>query len=183
MPDDTTTELLVAVLATIRERGPIGEASLVAAVQRADAFVALVPSAAQHVVDLGSGGGLPGLVIAARRADLMVTLVERRRTRADLLERAVRALGVSQRVRVSSEDAERLAQRVPGSFDVATARSFGPPDLTLRLGSALVRPGGLVLIAEPPEELGDRWSSGTLLSECEVVDQGRHDGVRSFLRS
>jgi methylase of polypeptide subunit release factors len=78
MPDNTTTELLVAVLATIRERGPIGEASLVAAVQRADAFVALVPSAAQHVVDLGSGGGLPGLVIAARRADLMVTLVERR---------------------------------------------------------------------------------------------------------
>lgn len=182
MPDDATTEHLLAVLATIRERGPIGEASLVAAVQRADAFVALVPESAQHLVDLGSGGGLPGLVIAVRRPDLMVTLVERRRTRADLLERAVRGLELADRVRVSSDDAQRMARGAPGSFDVVTARSFGPSDLTLRLAAALVRSGGVVLIAEPPEERENRWPT-TLLAECEVVDQGRCDGVRSFARS
>ena len=49
----------------------------IAAVAHADAFAAALPSSAA-VVDLGSGGGLPGLVIAVRRPDLRLTLVERR---------------------------------------------------------------------------------------------------------
>jgi 16S rRNA G527 N7-methylase RsmG len=179
MPDDTNSELLMAVLTTIRERGPIGEASLVAAVQRADAFVALVPDAATNLVDLGSGGGLPGLVIAVRCPTLRLTLVERRRTRADLLERAVRSLGVAERVVVVAEDARRLAARAPAAFDVVTARSFGPPQATLELAMALRQPEGRVLIAEPPQDAGDRWPAD-LLDRYGARDLGRFDGVRVF---
>jgi 16S rRNA (guanine527-N7)-methyltransferase len=148
-------------------------------VQRADAFVALVPSAAETLVDLGSGGGLPGLVIASRRPDVAITLVERRRTRADLLERAVRSLGLAAHVRVVADDARHLLARAPASFDVVTARSFGPPQETLELAVALLRPSGRVLIAEPPEAAGDRWPP-ELVRRCGAVDLGRFEGIRQF---
>jgi 16S rRNA (guanine527-N7)-methyltransferase len=177
MPDDH----LLSVLATIRERGPIGEASLVDAVRRADAFVASVPGLAVDLVDLGSGGGFPGLVIAVRRPDLRITLVERRTTRADLLHRAVRALDLGERCTVSTEDAEMLARRSPASVDVVTARSFAAPAVTARIGAALLRPGGHLLVAEPPEEQPDRWPP-ELLTSLHLVDLGRREGVRAFVR-
>jgi 16S rRNA G527 N7-methylase RsmG len=177
MPDDH----LLSVLATIRERGPIGEASLVDAVRRADAFVASVPRSAVDLIDLGSGGGLPGLVIAVRRPDLRITLVERRTTRADLLRRAVRALDLGDRCTVSTEDAEVLARHSPGTADVVTARSFAAPAVTARLGAALLRPAGHLLVAEPPTDDPERWST-ELLASLQLADLGRRDGVRVFAR-
>lgn len=177
MPD----EHLLSVLATIRERGPIGEASLVDAVRRADAFVASVPASAADLIDLGSGGGLPGLVIAVRRPDLRITLVERRTTRADLLRRAVRALDVGDRCTVSTEDAEVLARRSPATADVVTARSFAAPPITARIGAALLRSGGRLLVAEPPEDDSERWPS-SLIDPLGLADLGRFDGIRVFER-
>ena len=95
---------LLAALEVIRARGAIGERSLPAAVAHADRFVALIPGAVRSLVDLGSGGGLPALVICWRRPDLMVTMVERRATRADLLRRAIASLGVGERCTVLTAD-------------------------------------------------------------------------------
>ena len=75
MSDDTA---LVAALTVIQARGAIGERSLHDAVAHGDRFVDLVPEGPRLLVDLGSGGGLPGLVIAWRRPDISVTMVERR---------------------------------------------------------------------------------------------------------
>jgi len=63
MADDAP---LLAALAVIQARGAIGERALVEAVAHADRFVALIPPDARTLVDLGSGGGLPALVIAWR---------------------------------------------------------------------------------------------------------------------
>ena len=109
------------------------------------------------VVDMGSGGGLPGLVIAADRPDLAVTLVDRRQKCADFLERAVAALGLGDRVTVRCCDVTTLIGALE-QFDAVTARGFGPPSATLRAAARLVRPGGRIVISEPPE--GDRWNSG-----------------------
>ena len=79
MTDDTR---LLAVLDGIRERGAIGEASLDAAVAHAEQYLRHIPANARTLADLGSGGGLPGLVIAVRRPDLAVVLVERKIGRA-----------------------------------------------------------------------------------------------------
>jgi 16S rRNA (guanine527-N7)-methyltransferase len=107
------------------------------------------------VVDIGSGGGVPGLVVAHDRPDLTVTLVDRRQKCADFLERAVAALGLRERVTVRCCDASALI--IAGDrFDAVTARGFGPPSQTLRAAAHLVRPDGRILISEPPE--GDRWS-------------------------
>jgi 16S rRNA (guanine527-N7)-methyltransferase len=111
------------------------------------------------VVDLGSGGGIPGLVVAADRPDLSVTLVDRRQKCTDFLERAVAALEFRDRVTVRCCEAGTLI--VAGEqFDAVTARGFGPPSPTLRLAAKLVCPGGRIVISEPPE--GSRWSSEPL---------------------
>ncbi|MCU1504946.1 MAG: rsmG [Ilumatobacteraceae bacterium] len=175
MTDDS---LLLESLERIRARGAIGESSLTTAVAHADRFTVLVPDRAATLVDLGSGGGLPGLVIAWRRPDLRVTLVDRRATRADLLRRAVRALGVDARVEVVVADVRAFGTAHPRHFDVVTARSFGSPVITARCAAPLVRPpSGVVLVSEPPDPTPDRWPPA-LLAELGLGDDGLHDGVR-----
>ncbi len=178
MADDT---LLLAALADIQRRGAIGEVSLAAAVAHADQFVAALPLRAQRLVDLGSGGGLPGLVIAVRRPELPITLVERRRSRADLLHRAVRALRL-EHVAVFSGDVRDLAHDQPHSFDIVTARSFAAPDITARWAGELLAPDGLLIVSEPPEESADRWPD-TVLAAAKLNDLGTIGGVRRFQKS
>jgi 16S rRNA (guanine527-N7)-methyltransferase len=173
---------LVAVLAAMQARGAIGEASIARAIEHAEHYVRRIPADAARLADLGSGGGLPGLVIAARRSDVQITLVERRHTRADLLRRAVLSLQMSERVTVLAEDVRVLIRTAPATFDVVTARSFAAPEITARCAAALLRPGGLLIVSEPPVDNPTRWP-GTLLGALGLVDQGRDQAVRTFLRS
>jgi 16S rRNA (guanine527-N7)-methyltransferase len=111
----------------------------------------------RRLVDLGAGGGLPGLVIADAFHDRDIVLLDRRQKRTDFLARAVARLGFDH-VSVWCRDARSLAAEVQGGreprFDVATARGFGPPEVTLRLAHACAS-DGTVLVSEPPA--GDRW--------------------------
>jgi 16S rRNA (guanine527-N7)-methyltransferase len=118
------------------------------------------------VVDLGAGGGVPGLVIAHDRIDLRITLLDRRTKRTDFLERMVHRLGWVGRVSVAARDVEAFTLDHGPSFDAAVARGFGPPDETLARAVRLVRPGGRIVISEPP--VGDRWDPARL-AELGVV--------------
>ena len=80
-------------------------------------------------VDVGSGAGLPGLVIAIATGAPM-TLIEPRRLRAEFLTQCAAELGLDQ-VKVHAAKAERVS----GSFDVITARAVADT-------SALVRDDG-----------------------------------------
>jgi 16S rRNA (guanine527-N7)-methyltransferase len=175
-PDDTA---LLAALAAIRARGAIGEASLEAAVAHAEQFVTALPPGTQRLIDLGSGGGLPGLVIAVRRPELSILLVERRATRADLLRRAVAALDADERVSVFGGDVGALAGTHAGTADVVTARSFAAPELTAHWAGVLLRPGGVLVVSEPPTDDPGRWSA-EVLERAGLEDLGRDQGVRRF---
>ena len=87
------------------------------------------PSPTASWVDLGTGAGFPGLVVAALHGG-PVTLVEERRLRADFLRRATALLGV---------DAEIFAGRIermpPRPFEVISARAFAPLGRLLELGT------------------------------------------------
>jgi 16S rRNA (guanine527-N7)-methyltransferase len=107
------------------------------------------------VVDLGSGGGLPGLVIAQQRPEMNLVLLDRRTKRTDFLQRIVSRLGWGERVEVVVGDAEQFVREFGGSFDGVVARGFGPPQKTLTIAASLIRAGGRVVISEPPH--GDRW--------------------------
>jgi 16S rRNA G527 N7-methylase RsmG len=175
----TDDEALVAALQGIQARGAIGEASIAGAITHAEQFVRMIPDTARTLVDLGSGGGLPGLVIAVRRTDLSITLVERRATRADLLRRAVVSLDVGTRVIVVADDVRVVAEHSPASFDVVTARSFAAPPITARWAGALLRVGGTLIVSEPPEDDPARWPDD-VLADHGLRDQGRDQGVRTF---
>ncbi|MCU1397690.1 MAG: rRNA small subunit methyltransferase [Acidimicrobiales bacterium] len=158
MPD---TKLL-SVLESLRDRGALGEPSLPRAVDHADSFVAEIPTSARSLVDLGSGGGLPGLVIAVRRPDLRVVLVDRRERRMDLLRLACARLGIAERVTVLTGDVVRLAKDGThrGMYDVVTARAFGDPIFTLECAVPFLAAGGVVIVSEPPlVDLATRWPS------------------------
>ena len=83
-------------------------------------------------VDIGSGAGLPGMVIAVLVTGA-VTLVEPRRLRADFLQRVVDELDLSARVVVHQSKVERIS----GTFDVITARAVAPLPRLLELSSHL----------------------------------------------
>lgn len=101
----------------------------------------LVPASAT-VCDIGSGAGLPGLVMAIRRPDLRVTLVEPLLRRTTFLEEAVAALELDQ-VEVYRGRADALhGQR---TFDVVTSRAVAPLDRLSEWSLPLVRSGGLFL--------------------------------------
>ncbi|MBI4883325.1 MAG: class I SAM-dependent methyltransferase [Actinobacteria bacterium] len=172
MPEDSA---LLAVLGDIRTRGAIGEASLTVAVAHAERFVDALPPGAYSLADLGSGGGLPGLVIAMRRPDISVMLVERRRSRSDLLQKAVRALGVTDHVEVFAGDVAALARIRPNSFDAVTARSFAAPQVTSRWAAELLAPGGTLVVSEPPQESSGRWPTA-MLGSVGLVESDRAAG-------
>ena len=179
MADDAP---LLAALAVIQARGAIGEGALIDAVAHADRFVTLVPADARNLVDLGSGGGLPALVIAWRRPDLAVTMVERRSTRADLLRRAVASLALDDRVSVAATDVAAICRDQPHSFDVATARSFAEPAVTAKFIDGLLDAHGMGLVSEPPEDRTEVWSRA-LVEGVDLIDGGLEQGIRRLLRS
>jgi len=173
---------LIAALTAMQVRGAIGEASIERAIAHAEHYVRRIPADVARVADLGSGGGLPGLVLAVQRPDLHITLVERRHTRADLLRRAVSSLGVGERVEVLADDVAVLMRSAPGAFDVVTARSFAAPHITARCAAVLLRRGGLLVVSEPPEDDPGRWPTAMLAAEG-LTDLGRDGAVRVLQRS
>jgi 16S rRNA (guanine527-N7)-methyltransferase len=151
------SEALWAVLAAAQRIGSVGPGDLNRAIDHALQFVACVPTEPTRLIDLGSGGGLPGLVIADQRPSCQVTLVDRRQSRVDQLTRAVRRLGWEARVTALCADMEDIAAEHAEEFDVATSRGFGPPALTLTYATACVRNRGVIIVSEPPDNRPERW--------------------------
>jgi 16S rRNA (guanine527-N7)-methyltransferase len=107
-------------------------------------LLALAPVDAASWVDLGSGGGFPGLVIAILaeelRPDLSVTLVESDQRKAAFLAEVARQTGVA--VAVKAERAETLT---PCNCDILSARALAPLKDLLTLSLRHLKPGGVGL--------------------------------------
>jgi 16S rRNA (guanine527-N7)-methyltransferase len=105
------------------------------------ALTDLVPSPAT-LVDLGSGAGLPGIVLALLLPDVQVTLLERMERRAKFLTQCVAELNLGN-TRVLRASSEEVAGQL--GADVVTARAVAPLGRLAGLAAGLVRPGGLIL--------------------------------------
>jgi len=118
----------------------------------ADSISGMVVAAvrdAPEIVDIGSGGGFPGLPLAMLRPDCAVTLVESERRKADWLTRAAVDLP---NVRIVADRAERLASGERESWAVATARALAPLPVVLELAAPLVRVGGSLVAWRGPRD-------------------------------
>ena len=150
------------ILRRAQDHGVVGKAPLVAHVEQARSFYSIVsddvvPNA--RVLDLGSGGGIPGLVIADQWPDLRVTLLEGRSRRSEDLRSAIDGLGWGDRLGVISQRAEEAARDpfLRHTFDVVVARGFGPPAVTAECASPFLEAGGLLVVSDPPGGGESRW--------------------------
>ena len=99
-------------------------------------LVPIAPEAARSWIDLGSGAGFPGMVVALIRPELRMTLVESRRKRIDFLRCVAESLGLADRVTVAGQRLEMLAA---SPYDVISARAFAPTDRLLALAHRFSR--------------------------------------------
>ena len=137
-----------------------------------------------HVVDIGSGAGLPALILADAYSETTWTLVERRSGRTGLLARAIHRLGMTDRVHVLAEDAAVAGRgELRGTADWVTARSFGPPGDTAECAAPFLRPGGHLLTSEPfDSDIHSRWpESGLERAGLSFVDEW-HTEVGRYVR-
>ncbi|MGH9156141.1 MAG: 16S rRNA (guanine(527)-N(7))-methyltransferase RsmG [Acidimicrobiales bacterium] len=154
---------LAAVLEQAKALGLLGPGEVSGHLAHAAGFAAAVESVPSRIVDLGSGAGVPGLVLARTWPSTTVVLVDSSARRAAFLREAVADLDLAH-VDVVEERAERLG-RVPrwrGWAEVVVARSFGSPGVTAECAAPLVAVGGLILVSEPPVPDITRWPTAGL---------------------
>jgi len=124
--------------------------------------LSLIPCISQegalHVVDVGSGGGLPGIPLAITMPETTFTLVESTKKKALFLSDVTEQLGLDN-VTVVAERAENLATPDGGFRDIADAviaRAVGPLNVLLELTVPFAKVGGVVFAIKgerAPEEI------------------------------
>ena len=154
---------------------------MAAHVDHARAFLmALRP--ARRLLDLGAGGGVPGLVLATALPATTIVLLDASGRRTDFLRRAVGRLGLTSHVTVVTARAE-VAGRDPtwrATFDAVVARSFAAPAVTAEAAAPFLRVGGQLVVSEPPDPSANRWPPQGLAELGLVRDGPTAAGMASF---
>jgi len=119
------------------------------------------------LIDLGSGAGLPGIVLSMLRPEADVTLVEPMARRVAFLLECVDTLGLA-RVRVVRGRAEDLAGQV--AADIVTARAVAPLGRLAGWAAGLCRPGGTVLAIKGAGARDEVAEARTVLRRLRVSD-------------
>ncbi|TDC63539.1 16S rRNA (guanine(527)-N(7))-methyltransferase RsmG [Actinomadura sp. GC306] len=150
------------------------------------AVVSEVIQADAQVVDIGSGAGLPGIVLAIVRPDLRVTLLEPLLRRTTFLNECVEMLDLPNVV-VCRARAEDVAEEF--SVDVATARAVAPLERLAAWALPLLRPGGELLALKGERAAAELDEAAPVLERFEVrttellqVGQGMVDPPTTLVR-
>jgi 16S rRNA (guanine527-N7)-methyltransferase len=106
-----------------------------------------LPGGIATLLDLGSGGGFPGIPIAICHPEIAVTLAESQGKKAAFLQEAVRVLGLNSRV--CAARAETLNE----SFDCVTLRAVDKMPEAVGVATTLVAPGGWLALMTSTKEL------------------------------
>jgi 16S rRNA (guanine527-N7)-methyltransferase len=158
---------LLEVLEGARARGLVGPGPVAAHLDHALAWAEVLGPAPGRFLDLGTGGGVPGLVLARLWPEAEAVLLDSRRRALEWVQAAAGSLGVEGRVRLVEARAEEAGRdpELRETFELVVARGFGPPPVTAECGAAFVTPGGRLSVSEPPaeEERGPvRWPEESL---------------------
>ncbi|MBL8777733.1 MAG: class I SAM-dependent methyltransferase [Acidimicrobiales bacterium] len=166
------------VLERAHRLGFLGPGPVDPHVDHARAFARAVPAPPAQAADLGSGGGVPALVLAIEEwPDSLWWLIESRERRAAFLVEAVTALEASDRITVLHQRAEDVGNdpQHRAGCDLVTARSFGAPPVTAECAAGLLRVGGRLVVSEPPVATSNRWPRAPLAQlglEPEATSEG-----------
>lgn len=168
-PEPNLDPRLVEILEEARRLGFLGPGPVVDHILHARAYVAAAGAGdrARPALELGSGGGVPGLVLAAGDGERRWTLVEVNQRRCAFLVEAVATLDLGARVEVVEGRAEDVG-RDPGhrgQYGTVVARAFGRPAVTAECAAPLLAGGGWLVVSEPPHQAGqegERWPASGL---------------------
>lgn len=138
------------------------------------------------LLDLGSGAGLPGVVLALVLPDCEAVLLEPMLRRATFLEECVAELGLSN-ARVVRARAEQMASEL--AVDVVTARAVAPLDRLAAMAVGLLEPGGIVLAVKGAKASAEVRDAKAVLDrlglrdpEVLVVGRGKVDPAATVVR-
>ncbi len=140
------------------------------------AFTRHIPPHASWV-DLGSGGGVPGLVVGSMRPDSHGYLLDAAQKRCKFLREAITGLNLTY-LEVLEGRAEVIARRISETAEVVIARSFAAPAITAEIASRMLILGGRLIVSEPPEPAPERWPETELHAlglQLERVDDQEGD--------
>ena len=137
------------------------------------------------IIDVGSGGGLPGIVWAVERPNLSVTLLDSIAKKCEAVQEIIGALGL-QNVHVECSRSEDYARANREVFDMAGARALSSAGVTAELLAPLVRKGGKVLtfkgekVHDELSEVKGKWAM-LGLSEPSLNFYGGEDSSRCIV--
>ncbi len=150
---------LLRVLEGAQTIGLIGSGPLEAHLEHSHAWAEAIGEAPGSFVDIGSGGGLPGLPLAFEWPTSQATLLDSHLRSTAWIAEAISDLELDGRVSVITERAEAVGRdpELRESFPLVVARGFGAPAVTAECGSPLVAVGGRLSVSEPPGGDPARW--------------------------
>ena len=180
---------LRVVLEEAREFGLLGPGPIDPQLEHSANLAGAIGPFEGAFLDLGSGGGLPGLVLAGAWPTATGVLLDAQRRRCEFLSRAVARLGLGARLEVACGRAETLARSdaLRARFDLVVARSFGAPSTTAECAVGFLRGGGALVVTEPPvtPTPSPRWDPAGMqrLGFGEVIEirQGGTGAIRTEL--
>jgi len=129
-------------------------------------LLARAPAPGDHVVDIGAGGGFPGLVLAIARPRATYTLIESNHKRASFLKETAEALQLDNTL-VIHDRVERVGRDLThrDQYDLALSRAVAPLRVSLEYGLSLTRTGGYYLAMKGPQAPQEIDGSVHALSE------------------
>lgn len=153
------------VLERSRSLGFLGPGPLTTHVDHALALGEAAGAPTGAALDLGSGGGVPGLVLALAWPSTSWALLDAGERRVAFLEAALVDLGLAGRARAVRARAEEAVgvELARESVELVVARAFGAPAVTAECAAPFVSVGGRVVVSEPPATVTSaRWPSAVL---------------------
>ena len=155
---------LPAVLARAQGQGLLGPGPVDEQIEHARRLADLIGPPPPSFLDLGSGAGIPGLVLAETWPATTAVLLDSGHRRGEHLRSAAAELGLGDRVVVVVARAEDAAHDPEwrGGLPLVVARGFGPPAVTAECGVGFLEVGGALVVSEPPGGAPGRWDEAGL---------------------
>ena len=182
------SEWLSRALEESRARGFLGPVPMEQQIEHALGFSAVWNGISDvspaNFLDLGSGGGLPGLVLLELWGN-QATFLDSMEKRIFFLQEALELEGAPTGGQVRLGRAETLAREsdLNERYDLVTARSFGPPAVTAECAVRFLKVGGHLIVSEPPnDDAASRWKPDALGQlGLHVGDRVRHGAAYQVL--
>ena len=160
--------MLIELLEKAQKLNFLGNAPITDHVKNANGFLEVIHTFTKdnktgNIIDIGSGGGVPALILVEKLENWSFVLLERKQKRAEFLAQAIKALDVSERVEVICDEVENVARSMDYMYsaDFVTARAFGPPAVTAECACRLLKRNQFLVVSEPPNS-ESRWADGNL---------------------